>query len=422
MTGFARLRLAGLASSEGDKGALVQVASAGQGMINFNLDLRRIWSSDGQPLIPLPSYVDTFDGVPPTGTALASGSYTQAIGSVGLRLGDGYVSLVGTYRKDRHLKSDYSIGPSVNWPLVIRNGLSVVLEASAQRTRTTTAGFAGVRMLFSRGGLSMSSLAGRSIEDDRAAPGGAVSRATASLNAQYSAETDGGSLLTGEFGTDRSIRSSSVHAGGTMTSPVGNARLDLVHNFEGARSTQYDLGFQSGLALSPGSVTLGARQTDQSAIVVSVDGDAAGAGFRVLVDDMPRGEVRVGERLPLFVPAYRTYHVRLLPIDAAAVEFDSGSREVTLYPGNVQSLEWKAESYFTLVAQAVSASGAPIADALVQTRRNVAETDEHGYFQIDLRHGEPVRIARDGGGTCTVRLPELVVRQDFASVGKVSCE
>jgi hypothetical protein len=65
--------------------------------------------------------------------------------------------------------------------------------------------------------------------------------------------------------------------------------------------------------------------------------------------------------------------------------------------------------------------GGPVADALVQTPHGVAQTDEKGYFQIDVAHGDAVKVARSDGGTCELKLPELIVKNDFASIGKVVC-
>lgn len=419
---FGKLRLAGILSTSGDKGALVQLASGGCGLFNFNFDLRRVWSGDGNPLIPLPRFIDTFDTTAPTGVQLASGSYTQVVGSVGLRLANGYLSLVGTYRKDRTSGTDYSIGPSLSMPLVNRNGLQVLFDASAQRTRTTSAGFAGVRILYTSGGLSLMSTAGQSVQDDRSKSRGTRSQLTGSLDAQYSRETAAGTILSGEIGADRNIDSSTVHADGTMTSRFGNARADIIHNLDDDGRTQYDLSFQSGIALSLRGSTIGARQVEQSALIVSVGGDARETTFNVLVNDIPRGRVRIGQPFSLFVPAYRTYRVRIMPADAAAVEYDASPREVTLYPGNVQALKWDARSYFTLIARAVTASGSPIANAIVESRKGIAETDSYGYFQIDMSHGDPITIAQPGGTSCNVKVPDVTIHDDYASIGKVLCQ
>jgi hypothetical protein len=416
-----RLRVAGLLSSAGDKGALVQASTAGYGPLNISFDLRRIWSRDGQPLIPLPSYASGFDVAPPAGVQLANGSYTQATGSIGWRLGSGYLSLVGSYRKDRHFPADYTIGPNINWPLVTRNQLQVVLEASAQRTRTTTAGFLGVRVLFTSGRMSMLSTVGHAYQSDRDGQA-SVSRGTANFTAQYSYGSEEGALVNLEGGLDRNIAASTLHAGGTADTRFGNLRADVLHNLEGNGGTQYDIAFQSGVAFGGHAVAVGARETQPSAMLVSVSGDAPETSFNVLVDDVARGRLKIGQQLSLFVPAYRTYKVRVVPQDVAPVSYDDAAREITLYPGNVQALSWRAESYFTLFGQAVSPSGAPIADALVHTGEGIAQTDANGYFQIDMRRGDVLAIQSSKSASCHVKLGAIVAKDDFASVGKVVCQ
>ncbi|MFL6786662.1 MAG: TcfC E-set like domain-containing protein, partial [Sphingomicrobium sp.] len=295
--GNVRLRAAALASTSGDWGALVQVSTGGHGPLNINFDIRRIWSHDGGPLIPLPVYASTFDTNPATGVQLANGSYVQATGSLGLRIENGFLSVVGSYRKDRNFRADYSIGPSVSWPVVSRDRLQVVLEASAQRTRTTTAAFAGARILVTSGHMSMTSTLGRGFEDNGVGAGGRVSRAVSNFTGQYSHETDGQTQINLEGGLDRNISASALHAGGIVAGQFGNLRADVLHQLEGRNSTQYDLAFQSGMALGGRSAILGARNPDQSAVIVSLAGDRSGTPFTILIDDVARGRVRVGERM-----------------------------------------------------------------------------------------------------------------------------
>jgi hypothetical protein len=419
--GPARLRAAALVSSAGDAGGLLQASTAGSGPLAISFDLRRIWSQDGRPLIPLPTYASTFDLTPPSGVQLANGSYTQATASVGLRLGDGFLSVVGSYRKDRHLRADYAIGPSLNWPVLTRNRMQIVLEASAQRTRTAMAGFAGIRVAVASGPLSMQSRVGQGFQSDR--DGNASdSRVVSSLSAQYSHEIEDRTSINLEGRLDREIGSSTVYGGGTLTSRFGNLRADVLHRLEGRGGTQYDIAFQSGLAIGPDAVALGARDMEQSALIVSVGGEARDASFDVLVDEVVRGRVKGGRTLSLFVPGYRTYKVRLVPTAASAVSYDAAARDVTLYPGNVQTLDWKAEPYVTVFAQAISTSGAPIANALVETAKGIAETDSNGYFQVDVRQGDPITITKGNAAMCQIHLPKLRVRNDFASAGKAVCQ
>jgi hypothetical protein len=419
--GAMRLRAAGLVSSAGDSGALLQLASGGHGPLNLSFDLRRISSRNGKPLIPLPSVVDTFGVTPPTGVQLAEGSYTQATASLGLRLGEGYVALVGSYRKDRRFKADYSIGPSVNWPLVTRNRVQLVFEASAQRTRTSTAAFAGVRALFTAGRMSVLGRLGEGHIDERADGERSITRIVGTLNAQYSYEDGDRTLVTGEAGFDRDVRSSTVHAGGTVDSRFGSVRADILRSLEGNRGTQYDLSYQSAAAFAAHASAWGGRDLDQSAISVRVSGDARGAAFDVLVDNVSRGKVKAGQRLSIFLAPYRTYAVRLVPTGASPVSYDTSEREVTLYPGNLRSLVWLAQSYVTIFGRAVAPDGTSIANALVHGPKSVGETDSNGYFQLDVRKGDPITMRKANGAECRIELADMAADKDFAPVGEVIC-
>ena len=418
--GPARVRASAMGSTAGDKGAAIQASTAGSDPVNISFDLRRIWSTGRGPLLPLPSHVDTFSRGPLTAAQLAGGSYTQVTGSVGVRLGSGFLSFVGSYRKDRDLKADYTLGPSVTMPLVTRNGLQVVVDASAQRTRATTAAFAGLRVLFTSGRMSFLSTMGHALQDDGRAR--QRSRAVSTFTAQYSRQGEDQSSLNLAAGVDRNIASSTVHAAGTWDSRFGHVRADLLHSVEGQGGTQYDLAFQSGMALGGNSVALGSRNMEQSAVVVTLSGDAPGAEFKVLVDDVERGRVRLGQRLPIFLAAYHTYGIRLEPATEASVEYDAAPRAITLYPGNVQSLGWRADKFFTLFGQAFTAEGTRLSNALVKSPRGIAETDGEGYFQVDARQGDVITISKGDAPPCSTRLGQVLVKDSFASVGKVTCQ
>jgi hypothetical protein len=250
---------------------------------------------------------------------------------------------------------------------------------------------------------------------------GDAHRLIGSIDAQYAFKEEGSGGFVGQIGADRDLRSTNVRGGANYAGELGSGRIELRHQLEGARRTRYDVSLQSGFALNHSGALFGARQTNESAVFVSLKGQNTGTTFRVLVDDTERGEVRSGERLALFLPAYRTYRVRLLPKESAPVELDTQAREITLYPGNVLSLSWMVERYATFFAQAVSSDGRPVADALVQTTRNVAQTDDDGYFQVDVKPGDRLRFSRSGMTICTLVAPSSSGHADLISAGKVIC-
>jgi hypothetical protein len=243
-----------------------------------------------------------------------------------------------------------------------------------------------------------------------------------SLSAQYSYENAARTLFHAEGGLDREITSSTVYAGGTVESRLGNIRADLLHSLEGNGGTQYDAAYQFGIAAGSHGAAFGARDLDTSALVIALSGDATDAAFDVMVDDVARGRLKVGQRLSLFVPGYRSYKIRLVPTSAAPVSYDTVTREATLYPGNVRSFVWRVQSYFTIFAQAVSPAGVPIGNALVQSPKGIGETDGNGFFQLDVRRDDEATVRKSDGVKCRLRFPPVRPTNDFASLGKVICQ
>lgn len=412
----ARLRVAGLVSTAGDRAALVQLASAGIANISFSLDLRRVWSHDGESLIPGGEYVDNFTAGPPVKAQLGNGSYTQATASLGWQLGPALLSVIGSYRKDKGAKSDYSIGPSLQWRLVNRGGFQLSLEADAQRTHSTTSGFLGFRLLRTTGAFSTFSTSGYRMNSS----GSSTSRLVTSVTGQYFHEDKDRTQLSVDGGLDRTTNLTSVHADASLYSRFGSVRANLLNEFGGA--LQYGLSVQTGTAIDPKDLAVGGRDLQESAVVATLDGIAPDARFEILVDEQPRGQLGAGGRLPIFLQPYHKYKVRIRPVGAASVWYDSVTRETTLYPGTVQHLSWRVEHVASLFGRAVRSDGAPVADAGVEGKRGVGESDGQGYFQIDAASGESLLFTSASGPSCRVQVGKLAARGSYVSLGKVVCQ
>lgn len=422
ITAVARVRAAALASVQGDRGALLEVASGQIGNLSINFDLRRIHSHDGQPLIPISNYVDTFDQGSLDERQIGAGSYTQASGSIGYQLGAAYLAVIGSVRKDKGSAADYSIGPSLNWALVNAGGMQVVLRADAQVTRTTTAAYIGFNMLFTRGRYSVTSSLGRRSLANKGASSTSDQRQVGDTTAHFSYSAEDGTDLSLAGGLTREIASTTAHAEGVVYSRYGTARGEILRDFEGASRTQYGLNLQTGAVLNRDDAVIGGRNLSESALVVRVDGAPQNSEFDVLINEQPRGRVGVGQRLPIFLQPYRAYSVRLRPVKASSLWYDSAARNFTLYPGNVQHVRWQVEHLLTLFGRAVRPDGRPVADATIASQRGVGQSDSNGYFQIEAADKDALSFATADGGQCSVRLEHVNQQQDYASLGKVLCQ
>jgi hypothetical protein len=414
----ARLRVAALASPTGDFGALVQLASTQTGPLSFNFDLRRIWSKSGAALIPLPSYVDSFHPGTTDADELREGSYIQASGRVGMRFSQTYVALVGSYRKTGRIESDYNIGPAFRWDATVARGLQLAVQGDAELSRSSVAAYLGFSLLYSAGSFSVQTTGGARTTPER---GGSRTEGVGSVSAQYSYNDNNDTSVSVTAGVDHDSALTAGHAAALVYSRFGSARGEIRKDFSGTNPLQYSLSIQTAAAVSGAGAIVGGKHLDDSALIVSVAGEGVDAEFDVLIDDQPRGRLKSGGRLPIFLPPYRAYKVRLKPVNAASVWFDTATRKVTVFPGNVANERWTVERIQTVFGRAVYSDGSPVANALLTARRGVSETDENGYFQVDVTSNEAVSFKTTGQGTCTVRLGKLTQPRDYSGIGEVVC-
>ena len=422
ITSVGRMRLAGLVSANGDRGALLQIASARAGPLNVNFDLRRVWSHDGSPLLPISTYAETFDSVPPDTRQLANGSFTQLTGNIGYQFGSAYLAVIGSLRKDEGVPLDYSVGPNLSWPFFNHSGVQVALQADAELTPATSAAFVGFRMLLNRGAYSLAGHVGERGIRSSDGSGPSKSRTVGEAAAQFSSGDAVGSQWSASAGVTRDIDSTAVHGEAALYSGFGNAHAELLHNVEGSHRTQYGLTAQLGAALDRNDAVLGGRELTESAVVVSVEGAPRDALFDVAVDGQKRARLRTGEQMPIFLEPYRAYSVTLRAVGAPSLSYDPSARTVTLYPGNVQHVSWHVEHLLTVFGRAVRRDGTPVANAMISGRRGFGESNRQGYFQVDTSPGDILSFEPEDGAKCKVSLGERDQRLDYEPVGRVLCE
>jgi len=123
----------------------------------------------------------------------------------------------------------------------------------------------------------------------------------------------------------------------------------------------------------------------------------------------------------VFLQPYHAYSVRLRPVDAAPVWYDSAARQFTLYPGNVEHVQWHVESLLTVFGRAVREDGTPVAEAAVTSKRGISLSNAQGYFQIDTSANDLLSFDSGNGNICAIRISGLDQERDYASLGKVIC-
>lgn len=417
-TGIGQLRAAGMASSRGDAGILLQANSLGRSAFGYAFDFRRVWSRSGAPIIPTNGWPSqSFNMVDSNPGQGAAGSFTQINANLTYRLGQARLGVSGYYRRDRQ-DTSYAVGPTAYWPVLRRRGLELALDGHMTQSNQGRSGYLGFTLQLLRPRTSLSSSLGvRSASADTKA--GTV----AAIGGSWEHEN----VLGGEFSLagafERTPDEDSARVSASSRGEYGSTFVDATRTLSGARKgTQYSASFQTGLAMTGNSAVLGGREIGEGSIVVRIAGHATGTVFEVLVNDSPRGTLRAGSSLPLFLPPYRAYDVRIRPLDGDQASYDGRTRSVSIYPGTVASLEWKAEPVVAVFGRAILADGAPAAFADITATSGIGQTDGQGYFQIETGTNEVLNVRTRDGRTCRLIIGNLRITNGYAPLGEQRCQ
>lgn len=416
--GFAQLRFAGYLSTDGASGATARMSTTGDAKLNFYLDARYVskeitgpltgWSSD--PSVPAP--------VP--GASANPSARIQLSGNISYSLPAVQAMLSGTYSKQRAQAATYNIGPSLRMDLIQKGNFRLSASATYAMTECGRVGFAGLTMQIVGRKASLAATAGLRVVEEK--PAATRTEPVGSLYGTWQDEN----LLGGEVqlagGVEREVDRSLATGAIEYRSRVANLRADLVRNLGGSGSEmQYSIGFDTTLAAGGGTVTLRGKQTADSMVVLAIRSPLPGSKFDVLVNDSPAAEVRSGELLTLPLTAYRRYAIRIQPRDGALLQYDSSERTVSLYPGSVVKLDWSANPVIAMFGRIVDERGRPMANAMLSAPGSTAQTDDNGYFEIEMAAGSTFRVNATGGRVCVIAPPTVPVDQGYGRLGTLRC-
>ena len=151
------------------------------------------------------------------------------------------------------------------------------------------------------------------------------------------------------------------------------------------------------------TIELGGRDLNQSAVIISLKG-AAGAGvFDILIDGVPRARLSAGASLPIFLEAYRSYELRLRPIGAVPLSYDTASSHRHALSGHGGETELGHQAARHLFWPGRKPGWGALANASVTFPNGIGQTDDRGYFQVDAAAGDVLEFRVREKDAC--RLP-----------------
>ena len=146
-----------------------------------------------------------------------------------------------------------------------------------------------------------------------------------------------------------------------------------------------------------------------------------GAKFEIYVDRQSAGYAQVGSKTVLPLPAYDTYDIRLESRADAFLTFDESPRQVTLYPGNVNTMTWQIDRVLVLIGRALDLEGNPIAYARFKNINAFSGTDDRGWFQVETGKTDSLVLLKKDGSQCEIALNEYDNSEDVHVFNDLTC-
>lgn len=359
-------------------------------------------------------------------------SEDSILGSVQFRLLDGSMSVSGSYTRSAFLDDRYAVTTRYSRPVRI-GGLGFG-SVNAYGLVSNIEQRVGISFSFFSRLNSRTTLSYGGGGEYVGKGGGSLRRGLSPVFRAVATRRDrvGVVDLTSQAGLLTDASSDRVFADAAANSAYGSA--DLAVQYERGRSGEnygsLQFNGQTGFVIGGGTVKLGLRQPGEAFAIVDIDADHGtgkpSGGYRVMVDGQPYDYVPTGATAAVGLEALSNYRIGLEPEDAPPYEIDLGERRITLYPGNVVRLNWKAERSLSIFGQAIDVSGAAIAGARVRAGTDIVIADDNGYFTVTATAGTRLEIRRPDGTDCTSRpISELISQTGRGNlierVGTVRC-
>lgn len=396
-----RVRLAGIVSSKGDAGMVLQAAAVSRGPISANLEVRHLRSGSATPIVPVTRVTQTFGTDGRIGLSAAP-EITLAVGAASYRLSRANLRVVGHFRQENAGASKYGIAAFVDWPISLTRGLPLWLQGEVSRSERETAIRLSARFVRGIGPWFVAGSAGlRHASSHRRQNANFIGEAQIGRSGQLTANMP--------YQVDAAVGIDSDGSYGRINSqlatPSLHVRGDALHQFGSV--SQYSAALNTGFAISGAGAGFSGEKLNASGVRVSIDADKS-QSFKVVIGEQVRGVVRGGSSATFFVEPFRTYGVKLVSMDGSLFESASGEKTITVYPGNVVPLHWAPAKVFVLFTQAVSSNGQPIANAYVKGAYGEVIASDAGYFQIETVEGEELTV-QSKSLTCRIEVRNAVL-------------
>ncbi len=347
--------------------------------------------------------------------------FSQGNLSASIPLHKGNLLLRTQYRDRRTEKASTSYGLEYRYPLYHRNRYSIEANFTSFFEENDYNLQAGLRITKAAPNqhLSIRPRYLASESDGKTNKGGVIS---ANLNKSYES-LQYGHFTLGSFLSEELDRSS-VGVRAENISSLGRIETQIEHIDDAERGSfmRYRGVQNANVLTNDGQLAFGGQRNASSGLIINIKGPTKNEPFEIFVDGQPKGIAKIGSRTVLPLAAFQTYRVSIRSQSDQLLHFDEGQRKVTLYPGNVETLNYDVHPITVLITRLQLKEGEPASRMRIDNAIGYAVTAEDGWLQAEIAGTEPLEVSKNGKAICTIKLPELEIKQGVAFVEHLVCE
>lgn len=382
----------------------------------FNGSLTELWHGNEQEFNQLVRQRDF--------SRLLSLNTLQASVSANCRIASNTsIGFNATVNESEVQRTTYSYGPSFRTVLFHLGRAPVNLDIEANDSQDGYTVLAGLSVNFSVDDWALSAAGGYNWQGDTTSFAN-DSGGTGSASAYYNNrdQTDNGFSVGMNANIDPEVQS----AGAVYQYQNNRLHLSTYGNYNHSDRNdgfaQYGGTLSTHIAWTPEATTVGAGRTSaNTGLIVDVDTAQVPGKFDVYVGNRLVKHVEANDSALVLLPPFHTYKIHLVDRSQHLFQVKDVEQVVTLYPGNVQYLQWQAVQTHIVIGHFENAAGESVAHAMLQGGIGYAVSDNLGYFQLRVGNRQRYIDATLAGQHCRVKLPASVYQQEYVYLGDVHC-
>ncbi len=353
-------------------------------------------------------------------TRILPNDFNQGNISASIPLGKGQMTLRSQYNDKQDEDSRTLYGLDYRYPIFQRNRYSIELNFGASYEEDDYRIQSGLRITRTKPGQFLSVRPSYLVKEtnDETDQGALL---FAGLTSTHEHE-DYGRFTYGGF-LSEDLERSTIGLRTESSSSYGRAdmQFEFVDDENRGGFTRFR-GAQTTNIVSDGDqFAFGGNRNATSSVVLNLQGQPKGESFEIFVNGQPRGYTKIGKETVLPLDAFHTYLIGIRSRSNELLHYDETKRKITLYPGNVQTINYEIQPITVLITRILMADGTPASRVKIANAIGYAVTDEDGWIQAEISGNKPLEITKQGSAVCRIDLPELEIKQGVAFVDSLSC-